>query len=182
MYLFELEDIGGVVWIKEKGYARGAIGHFTMRRTSHEPPTAKARPTHPRVATRRVEEDFLNPPDANAGRLRVRVWDEGSRRYIPLRFDLGMPNGTTYSAGFHGGTDSVGWGPPIRLRPGRYAAKFFEFPCDSLVFFFEPQLIRHIRIKRDSTTELSLTVNLLTAPAAKSFDNPAGGRCGDPVQ
>lgn len=77
------------------------------------------------------------------GQLRVRAWDVGSRRYVPLYYSLGYPDHSFVYGNFHAGTGSGGWSPAHWVDPGRYIIEFEKFPCGNSEWRFRSPASGH---------------------------------------
>jgi hypothetical protein len=154
------------VW-EERAYCCGARGHFTMTRVDRRLPTL-ALPPRPKPA----------PPldTTQLGRVRVRVWEQSSQRYIRLSHSLRLPNGSWKSA-YHTGEGGDGWGRGFWLPPGEYRIEFKDFPCGSKTWFLATPLERAFVVNIGSVTSVDIVVNLREQDAKKSYDNQAANRC-----
>lgn len=112
----------------------GARGHFVMHRVpaSAAGDSLVTRGIRAAAAWRAAENKERQARAAREGHLRLRVWDEGTGRYVQVRFAAegheDNPGGGSSSIAYESGPD--GWGRRHAFEPGRYDLLVYELTCD----------------------------------------------------
>jgi hypothetical protein len=117
------------------------------------------------------------PAEARAN-IRVRLWDERTRRFIRTAFSLEKPDGWSESA-FFTGVGSDGWGETFWLPPGRYAIAITELPCGREHYFLKHTLTKAFVARAGAAVDLTLRVHSGSVSMMKSHNNPGGHSCTD---
>ncbi|HEX6042428.1 hypothetical protein [Longimicrobium sp.] len=121
------------MWV-QNAYCCGARGRFVMHRVpaSAAGDSLVTRGVHAAARLREAEKKERQARAAREGHLRLRVWDEGTGRYVQVAFAAeghdDNPGGGTTSLAYESGVD--GWGRTHAFEPGRYDLLVYEFTCN----------------------------------------------------
>jgi hypothetical protein len=116
-------------------------------------------------------------PDTSAlGKVRVRVWDDGSKRYLRLIHNVQLPDGSMKSV-YSTGEGPEGWGREFWLPPGQYSVVLSRFPCGNDEYFLKTMLTQPFAITVGELTDVTVKLNVRQLDAAPSYNNPSGAKC-----
>lgn len=154
------------IWL-QVAYCCGAYGRFVMHLVSRTPPVL-ALPPRPRP-----------PPPLDTtvlGSVRVRVWDEVSRRFIRATHALEFADGSSKSA-YHTGEGGDGWGKAFWLAPGTYVIAIRTVPCGDEEWVLREPLRRTFVITRGARSEVSITLDRRALPMGRAYYNRNAAPC-----
>jgi hypothetical protein len=146
----------------EQAYGPAASGHLSMHRFSrvtpelHEPPPPPPPPAQDRSAW---------------GKVRVRVWEASSNRYIVATHALEFPDSSENSA-YHTHATAEGWGDTIELPPGGYTVLLMDFPNGDPMWRVPRKSARHFTVSTGQTADVTIRLNLATGAVLDSASRP----------
>jgi hypothetical protein len=174
---------------RQNAFRDGARGTFVMVR---QPWTAAA-DSLVRLA---IEQDSVQQVESaaaeeawhrRAGELRVRTYDEATRRYIEANYWIARqddePSDRLYTMVR---SDSSGWSRYTEQEPGTYSVELFDYPCGDLTFFADTTYVRTqmppltVAIRPGQRSELDVRINTHDIRAIRSYDNLKGRACTQP--
>ncbi len=145
-------------WWYEEAYGPAASGHISMHRTSRTPPELREPPPPPPPP----------PRDRSTwGKVRVRVWEASSNRYIVATHALELPDSSEKSA-YHTHATADGWGDTIELPPGGYTVLLMDFPNGDPMWRVPRKSARRFTISTGQTTDVTIRLNLATGAVLDS--------------
>lgn len=154
-------------WI-QRAYGGGASGNFVMQRLSATPVAVALPPLPPQP----------EPVDSTQlGSLRVRIFDDASRRYFVTRFGLRMQDRSTLYANMRTGNGPEGWGPVVMREPGTYGVVVKRFQCGDKFWALADDIERPVELSRGDTTYLSIEVTVPELNITPTYDNRSGAAC-----
>ena len=149
-------------WWYEQAYGPAASGRLSMHRTSRTTPELREPPPPP-------------PPPAEDrstwGKVRVRVWEASSNRYIVATHALELPDSSEKSA-YHTHATADGWGETIELPPGGYTVLLMDFPNGDPTWRVPRKSARHFTISTGQTTDVTIRLDLATGAVLDSASRP----------
>jgi hypothetical protein len=110
------------------------------------------------------------------GKLRVRVLDRASGKFVPLYYSLHFPSAWQYG-NYHSGVGPDGWGAGKWLAPGTYEVSIEKFPCGSEEWFLKSPIRENVEVYVGRNAEVSAVVNLSQLEAAVAYNSQRGGLC-----
>jgi hypothetical protein len=139
----------------------------------------------PAAATRTSAPDAAAPAataDASAAvPLRVRIFDEASKKYFVTTYSLHLPDGHWLYGKLRTGNGPDGFGPAVPRAPGKYEIEITNFMCGDKLWFFKDKILQTVEVTPGTPADVTINVNLPEAPARPSLDNKAGEKCAVPV-
>ena len=149
-------------WWYEQAYGPAASGRLSMHRTSRTPPELREPPAPPPPP----------PQDRSTwGKVRVRVWEASSNRYIVATHALEFPDSSENSA-YHTHATADGWGDTIELPPGGYTVLVLDFPNGDPMWRVPRKSARHFTVSTGQTTDVTIRLNLATGAVLDSAARP----------
>ena len=136
--------------------------------------TAAAAPATPAPVASTV------PPSTTpgtAGALRVRIFDQASKRFFVTTYSLHLPDGHWMYGNLRTGNGPDGWGPAVPRPPGNYEIEIANFKCGDKLYFFRDKILKQVTIDSSAPADVTVDVDLPNVPARKSLDNQAGTSC-----
>jgi hypothetical protein len=113
--------------------------------------------------------------------LRVRIFDEGSKKYFVTTYSLHLPDGHWMYGKLRTGNGPDGFGPAIPRAPGKYEIEITNFMCGDKLWFFKDKILQTVEIAPGAPADVTINVNLPEAPARPSLENKAGDKCTVPI-
>lgn len=153
----------------QKAYCCGSTGHVRMVRVSATP-IVIARPKPP-------EPPPPLPRSARAD-IRVRIYDDASKRYLRSTYGLVLPDGSTKYA-YTTDSTAAGWGQSFWLPPGSYQIEVRDFECVGETVFLRKLIHRPFQAKAGGSVDITIHFNRLKVPLSPSYANTKGVTCGD---
>ncbi len=121
------------------------------------------------------------PPGAatpgTAGALRVRIFDEASKKYFVTTYSLHLPDGHWMYGRLRTGNGPDGFGPPVPRPPGSYEIEIANFMCGDKLWFLKDKILKPVVVEAGAPADVSIEINLPTVPARPSIDNKTGAAC-----
>ena len=152
-----------------------AVWWHNLRYT--RPPEGGSVALGPTLASQRRDSAATPAIDTTSlGRAHVRVWDNGSMRYLQARADLRLPDGSMRTV-YNTGAGQDGWGGELRLPPGQYAVVLSRFPCGTDEYFLKTLITQPFVVTAGQLSGVTVTLNVRQLDVAPSTSNPSGGRC-----
>ena len=111
------------------------------------------------------------------GAIRVRIFDEASKKYFVTTYSLHLPDGHWMYGKLRTGNGVDGFGPPVPGPPGNYEIEIANFMCGDKLWFLKDKILKPVVVEAGALADVSIEVNLPTAPARPSIDNKAGAAC-----
>ena len=112
-----------------------------------------------------------------AGALRVRIFDQASKRFFVTTYSLHLPDGHWMYGNLRTGNGPDGWGPAVSRPPGNYEIEIANFKCGDKLYFFRDKILKQVTIDSSAPADVTIDVDLPNVPARKSLDNQAGTSC-----
>lgn len=166
----------------------GAGDSRTSRGTATTTPVRVASATPaPAGSTRTPAPDAAAPAatastDASAAvPLRVRIFDEASKKYFVTTYSLHLPDGHWLYGKLRTGNGPDGFGPAVPRTPGRYEIEITNFMCGDKLWFFKDKILQPVEIAPGTPADVTINVNIPEAPARPSLENKAGEKCAVPL-
>ena len=75
------------------------------------------------------------------------------------------------------GAGPDGWGPVVYQKPGRYEVVVESFVCGDKFWFFANKVLQPVVVQLKELTDVTINLDLSTAPAKPTFDNQTGALC-----
>ena len=113
--------------------------------------------------------------------LRVRIFDEASKKYFVTTYSLHLPDGHWLYGKLRTGNGPDGFGPAVPRTPGKYEIEITNFMCGDKLWFFKDKILQAVEIAPGTPADVTINVNLPEAPARPSLENKAGEKCAVPV-
>lgn len=113
--------------------------------------------------------------------LRVRIFDESSKKYFVTTYSLHLPDGHWMYGKLRTGNGPDGFGPAIARAPGKYEIEITNFMCGDKLWFFKDKILQPVEITPGTPADVTINVNLPEAPARPSLENKAGEKCTVPL-
>ena len=111
------------------------------------------------------------------GSFRVRMFDNASKKYFSTQYQLRLPDGTWMWGNLRSGAGADGWGPVVYQRPGKYELVVENFVCGDKFWFFANKVLQPVVVRRGEVTDVTIDLDLSTAPAKPTLDNKSGALC-----
>jgi hypothetical protein len=111
------------------------------------------------------------------GALRVRIFDQASKRFFVTTYSLHLPDGHWMYGNLRTGNGPDGWGPAVPRPPGNYEIEIANFKCGDKLYFFKDKILKQVTIDSSAPADVTVDVDLPNVPARKSLDNEAGASC-----
>ena len=111
------------------------------------------------------------------GAIRVRIFDQASKKYFVTTYSLHLPDGHWMYGKLRTGNGLDGFGPPVPGPPGNYEIEIANFMCGDKLWFLKDKILKPVVVEAGAPADVSIEVNLPTAPARTSIDNKAGAAC-----
>ena len=113
--------------------------------------------------------------------LRVRIFDEASKKYFVTTYSLHLPDGHWMYGKLRTGNGPDGFGPAITRAPGKYEIEIANFMCGDKLWFFKDKILQPVVITPGTPADVTINVNIPDAPARPSLENKAGEKCTVPM-
>ena len=113
--------------------------------------------------------------------LRVRIFDEASKKYFVTTYSLHLPDGHWMYGKLRTGNGPDGFGPAITRAPGKYEIEITNFMCGDKLWFFKDKILQPVSITPGTPADITINTNLADAPARPSLENKNGDKCSVPV-
>jgi len=113
--------------------------------------------------------------------LRVRIFDEGSKKYFVTTYSLHLPDGHWMYGKLRTGNGPDGFGPAVTRPPGNYEIEITNFMCGDKLWFFKDKILQPVAISPGTPADITINTNLADAPARPSLENKNGEKCSVPV-
>ena len=113
--------------------------------------------------------------------LRVRIFDEASKKYFVTTYSLHLPDGHWMYGKLRTGNGPDGFGPAIPRTPGKYEIEITNFMCGDKLWFFKDKILQAVEVAPGTPADVTINVNLSEAPARPSLENKAGEKCTVPL-
>ena len=113
--------------------------------------------------------------------LRVRIFDEASKKYFVTTYSLHLPDGHWMYGKLRTGNGPDGFGPAITRAPGKYEIEIANFMCGDKLWFFKDKILQPVVITPGTPADVTINVNIPDAPARPSLENKAGEKCSVPM-
>jgi hypothetical protein len=114
------------------------------------------------------------------GALRVRIFDEASKRFFVTTYSLHLPDGHWMYGNLRTGNGPDGWGPAVARPPGNYEIEIANFKCGDKLYFFKDKILKPVTVDSTASADVTINVDLPDAAARPSLDNRAGASCTEP--
>lgn len=157
--------------------SRASAPSTPVRVASASPaPTAATRTSAPDAAAPAATADA-----STAVPLRVRIFDEASKKYFVTTYSLHLPDGHWLYGKLRTGNGPDGFGPAVPRTPGKYEIEITNFMCGDKLWFFKDKILQTVEVTPGTPADVTINVNLPEAPARPSLENKAGEKCAVPV-
>ena len=113
--------------------------------------------------------------------LRVRIFDEASKKYFVTTYSLHLPDGHWMYGKLRTGNGPDGFGPAITRAPGKYEIEIANFMCGDKLWFFKDKILQPVVITPGTPADVTINVNIPDAPARPSLENKSGEKCSVPI-
>jgi len=113
--------------------------------------------------------------------LRVRIFDEASKKYFVTTYSLHLPDGHWMYGKLRTGNGPDGFGPAVPRAPGKYEIEITNFMCGDKLWFFKDRILQPVVVAPGTPADVTINVNLPDAPARPSLENKNGDKCSVPV-
>ena len=111
------------------------------------------------------------------GSFRVRMFDRASGKYFATQYQIRLPDGSWMWGNLRSGAGPDGWGPVVFQKPGRYEVVVESFVCGDKFWFFANKVLQPVVVQLKELTDVTINLDLSTAPAKPTFDNKTGALC-----
>ncbi len=139
--------------------------------------TAAAAPQGTTAAAASAVPSGTTGTTGTPGAIRVRIFDEASKKYFVTTYSLHLPDGHWMYGKLRTGNGPDGFGPPVPSPPGNYEIEIANFMCGDKLWFLKDKILKPVVVDAGAPADVSIEVNLPTAPARPSIDNKAGAAC-----
>ena len=154
---------------------RGGAASTPVRVASATPASAGATRTSDTAAPAGASDAAATVP------LRVRIFDEASKKYFVTTYSLHLPDGRWMYGKLRTGNGPDGFGPAVARTPGKYEIEITNFMCGDKLWFFKDKILQPVDIAAGTPADITIKVNLPEAPARSSLENKAGEKCTVPL-
>ena len=131
----------------------------------------------PQAATAPAPSAVPSRTTGTPGAIRVRIFDEASKKYFVTTYSLHLPDGHWMYGKLRTGNGVDGFGPPVPGPPGNYEIEIANFMCGDKLWFLKDKILKPVVVEAGAPADVTVEVNLPTAPARPSIDNKAGAAC-----
>ena len=107
----------------------------------------------------------------------MRVYDIASNSYFSTKYSLKLPDGHWLYGTLKTGKNPEGWGPAVVRAPGKYEIEVTDFICGDKIWFLKEKITRPVAIEPGTPTDVTIDIDVTTAPARPSLDNKTGAKC-----
>jgi hypothetical protein len=111
------------------------------------------------------------------GALRVRIFDEASKRFFVTTYSLHLPDGHWMYGNLRTGNGPDGWGPAVPRPPGNYEIEIANFKCGDKLYFLKDKILKPVTIDSTAAADVTVEVDLPDVATRKSLDNQAAASC-----
>ncbi len=170
---------------RQNAYCCGAEGTFVMSRRpwSRESDSLVALAIRQDSVQRRAGEVAFEAWQKTLGQLRLRTYDEATRRYVEADYWLiRQKTATSTYLATTLSSDSSGWSGYRGLEPGTWSVELFTYPCGDLTYFADTVYVREhlamtVIVRTGVKTERDVRINSRSIRADTSYENKDGRSC-----
>ena len=147
-------------------------------------PRGDSPPTRAGVASATTTGAAAPPASSDAAAtvpLRVRIFDEASKKYFVTTYSLHLPDGHWLYGKLRTGNGPDGFGPAVLRAPGKYEIEITNFMCGDKLWFFKDRILQPVEVAPGTPADVTINVNIPEAPARPSLENKAGEKCSVPI-